>query len=133
MSGLIPFVVGLAGILLFVGVRFFENKRGARFFGPLRESLDASTVRIYRALVLGDIPRSYRKHVLHALRRAVHSFVVFLATLLRRIERMLSRAGHSLRPTRAERSQDRNPSQFLKTITPEKKGDGTPSSDSVKS
>jgi len=124
MTGLIPFSVGLVGLVLFIALRFFEEGRGARFFADPRASLDASVTRIWRALVLGGIPHSYRRDLFHMLRRVIHSSVVFLATFLRRVERMLSRAGHSLRPTRTERSHGRDPSAFLKTIAPDKKGNG---------
>lgn len=124
---MILFVVGFLGVVLFAMLRFFEEKRGQRFFADARNKLDAITTNAYRTVVVGELPHGYRVRLSQIAHNAVHAVVVFAASTLRHIERSLSRVSHRMRSTRAKNGNARDPSPFLKTITPEKKNgsDGT--------
>ena len=128
MIGLIPFIIGLLGTISFVFFRLWEVRRTRRFFENYRALLDRMTERLYGILVFGEIPRHYRTRLALVVRslshRAVHSAVL----ALRALERPLARVSHRMRMSAAE--SEREPSDFLKTITPQKK-DGKNEVDSV--
>lgn len=119
LIGGIPFVAGLVGLIGFGIVRMWEERRGTRIFARSRAALDRVTASAYRLLVTGDISHEYRVHLIKSIRTFVHQGVVLLVTFLRAIERPLSRLSHRMRvhepvPTHRE------PSEYLKTITPAK-------------
>lgn len=134
LAGMIPFIVGALGIVLFVAFRFFESGREHRFFAHQRKMLDTVTTRVYRTLVLGELPHSYRQLFIDAVRGALHSVVLVVVSVLRKIERPLSRMSHRMRAPRTKNGESRDPSAFLKTISPKKKmkkEDGNELEDSV--
>lgn len=133
LSGLIPFVIGFAGIVLFVIFRFVESSQSKRFFSGPRTNLDRMTTKVYRTLVLSDLPQGYRTRMKQGIQSMVHSILVFLASILRNIEQPLSRAGNRIRKNRTQHTDsDSGPSSYLKTITPSsEKSDGKDTSDPV--
>ncbi len=88
---------------------------------------------MYRAAVMGNIPEEYRLAVMRFLHTLAHDTVVFLVEGLRALERPLTRLSYRMRQT-APTPNGKEPSAFLKTITPEKKAgdnDGTTPSSGV--
>lgn len=126
--GLIPFSVGLVLAVLFVALRLWEVRRGSRFFESFRRALDRRAVALYRTLVFGEMPRRWRESLARFGNRVLHRSVRALVAGLRAIERPLSRMSHRMR-TNAQ-SGTREPSEFLKTITP-KRIDGKDDKNSV--
>lgn len=127
------FLAGLLGLSLYSAVRFFEVRHGKRVGEDVRRFLDRVSARLYRLFVFGEIPTAYRTWVLTALRAGTHRTVVFLVSLLRALERPLSRLNHRLRTPRVEVPARRDPSPFLKTIHEATKGNGKKTPDSVES
>lgn len=122
--GIVPFVLGLAGFVGFVVVRMWEARRGARIVETHRASLDATVASLWRTLVVGD-PGVMLRHQALALAHALsHRTLASFATLLRTIERPIARISHRMRMM-PPKAPTREPSEFLKTITPEKRDDTT--------
>ncbi|PIR84958.1 hypothetical protein COU15_03330 [Candidatus Kaiserbacteria bacterium CG10_big_fil_rev_8_21_14_0_10_45_20] len=128
MLGFIPFITGLIGITAFVLFRLWEAQRTERFFEQARKSLDSVAERLYRVMVFGEIPRHYRTKTATVLRFFSHHAIHTAVLALRSIERPLTRMSHRMRMSSSESKQE--PSDFLKTITPDKK-DGKSGVDSV--
>lgn len=116
MIGGIVFLVGVVGLLLFPGVLMFEAHRGTRFFDTGRARLDRITRRAYRMLVFGEIPHTYRFYLVRTFRLVTHRVIVGAVSLLRALERPLSRMSHRMR--RSNEVTLRAPSPFLQTISP---------------
>ncbi|MFQ5541012.1 MAG: hypothetical protein ACE5F4_02100 [Candidatus Paceibacteria bacterium] len=123
LSGLIPFTIGLVGILAFVSLRLFETRRGARFFERSRARFDEWTIRRWRAVVLGDIPHHARIRLVHSVRHGAHALVTALAAGFGALERLLARMSRRMRASarRTSTHEARDPSPFLKDIGGEKK------------
>lgn len=130
MIGIILFGVGLVGAIAFIVFRIIENAYGVRVFANARGAFDRIVTRVWRTLVLGDIPHTYRAWFFRAIHRATHGLVVGSANVLRRAEKTLSRIGHRTHPSRRYRDDLRSPSPFLKDIGDSKK-DGKKHNDSV--
>ncbi|MEK7613513.1 MAG: hypothetical protein AAB439_01390 [Patescibacteria group bacterium] len=118
------FLVGFIGFGFYLAVRFFEVRRGRRFFEVQRKKLDEFSVRLYRLCVFGELPTSYRLWFFKSLRHATHQGVVMLVALLRALERPLSRLNHRLRTPRVKTVEPRDPSPFLKTMADAQKKNG---------
>ena len=73
--------------------------------------------------VTGDIPRKYQEAIVHFSYRLAHETIVFLVEGLRAIERPLSGLSYRLRRS-VPAGNGKEPSAFLKTITPEKSAEG---------
>lgn len=119
--GITLFALGVLGTISLVLLRTVEVRRGKRFAEPARAYLDRVASRLYRLLVFGEIPTTYRSWALERFRALTHRSVVFLVGFLRAVERPLSRLNHRLRASRQAAQPSRDPSPFLKDITP-----GTP-------
>lgn len=120
MSGMIPFLVGFGGVLLYLVFRIVEVRTHVHLLSGLRKSLDRIAIRLYRSLVFGEIPHGYRVWLKEKSSHVAHGVVVFVVSILRNIERPLTRIGRRLR-ARAQSGESRAPSPFLKTITPKRK------------
>ena len=114
---LISSIVLLAGFVVF---RLWEEKRGAKFFASERAEGDAIVADLYRAAVMGNIPQKYREMFLAFVHTVTHAVVVLAVATLRAIERPLSRFSYQLRQS-APGVGKKEPSAFLKTLTPDKK------------
>ncbi|XKT74439.1 MAG: hypothetical protein ACJKTH_03730 [Patescibacteria group bacterium UBA2163] len=130
MIAFILFSVGLAGMIAFITFRIIESAHGVRVFAKTRDALDRAVTRLWRTLVLGDIPRTYRVWFFQAIHQATHTLVVSSAKALRKAEKTLSRIGHRTHPSRRYSADLRSPSPFLKDIGDSKK-DGKKHNDSV--
>ncbi|MBY0538828.1 hypothetical protein K2P56_00140 [Patescibacteria group bacterium] len=120
MWAAIPLVSSIVLLAGFVAFRVWEEKRGRKFFASERAEADAIVSDLYRALVMGNIPQKYREMFLAFVHNATHMIVVLAVSTLRAIERPLSRFSYRLRQ-RAPGVIGKEPSAFLKTLTPEKK------------
>lgn len=131
--GITLLVLGLLGVLSLILLRTVEVGRGARFFEKTRASADRVASRLYRLLVFGEIPTTYRSWALEQFRALTHRSVVFLVGFLRAVERPLSRLNHRLRASRQSTLPSRDPSPFLKDITPgaPSTSDGAPPTNQV--
>lgn len=118
--GMTLFALGVFGTVSLVVLRTVEVGRGKRFADPARSYLDRVASRLYRLLVFGEIPTTYRSWALEQFRALTHRSVVFLVGFLRAVERPLSRLNHRLRASRQATQSSRDPSPFLKDIAPEK-------------
>lgn len=131
MWAAIPLVTSIVLLGAFVAFRLWEEKRGKKFFADARAEGDEIVSDLYRAAVMGNIPHRYRHMLLAFLHNLTHAGVVLAVAVLRAIERPLSRFSYRLRQ-RAPGVTKKEPSAFLKTITPEKKDDAN-STDSLNS
>jgi hypothetical protein len=120
MWAAIPLVSSIVLLAGFVAFRMWEEKRGAKFFAAQRAEGDEIVSDLYRAVVMGNIPQKYREMFLAFLHNLTHAVVVLAVATLRAIERPLSRFSYRLRQ-RAPNTAAKEPSAFLKTLTPEKK------------
>lgn len=113
-------VIALTAILGFLSLRRYEVAHGVRFLETQRSMLDMRAVTLWRMLVLGGIPLSWRTYVrsiVHDLTRlGVHSAV----ELVRAVERPLAKLSYKMRVS-APKSGSAPVSSFLRTITPDKK------------
>jgi hypothetical protein len=128
MWAVIPLVASILLLGAFVAFRLWEEKRGRKFFAGVRADGDEIVTDLYRAAVMGNIPHRYREMFLTFLHNATHTAVVLAVASLRAIERPLSRFSYRLRQ-RGPGVVRKEPSAFLKTITPDKKdtnSDSTP-------
>lgn len=119
----ILFGAGLLGLVGFWYLRVWEERRGARLMASPRAAWDARFAKAHEAMVRGDFARTARAALLAALHSLSHRALASLVALLRAIERPLARISHRMRvppPT----SPPREPSEFLKTITPDKQNGG---------
>ncbi|MDO8523974.1 MAG: hypothetical protein Q7R74_01960 [bacterium] len=123
MSAAVTFLIALALLVAFVVFRFWEEKRGVRLFAEKRAAADTVVAEMYRAAVMGNIPAEYRIAVIRFLHTLAHDTVVFLVEGLRAVERPLTRLSYRMRQS-APASNGKEPSAFLKTITPEKPANG---------
>jgi len=124
------FLVGIIGLVLYVLLRVFEVRRGARFSEQVRVQSDRLSTRLYRLAVFGELPSSYRSWFLKEFRTFTHRVVVFLVATLRAIERPLSRLNHRLRAPYVKKTPPADTSPFLKTMSDTTKhhGEKPPSS-----
>lgn len=131
MWAAIPLISSILLLAGFIAFRLWEEKRGMKFFAAERAEADAIVNDLYRAAVMGNIPEKYREIFLAFLHNVTHSVVVLAVATLRAIERPLSRFSYRLRQS-APGATGKEPSAFLKTLTPEKKnGNGTPPESAV--
>jgi len=125
MWAAITFFVSLVLMIAYVLFRMEEEKRGVKVWAHAREEADQHVLHAYRTAVMGDIPHHFRTEFLKLGHAISHAIVVLAVQVLRAIERPLSRLSHQMRRN-APVGNGKEPSQFLKTITPDKKKeDGT--------
>ena len=122
MGASVTFFISLALLAAFVVFRFWEEKRAQRVWVDTRSAADVVVSDMYHAAVTGDIPQKYQAAVVHFLYALAHDTVVFLVEGLRAVERPLSRLSYRLRRS-VPAGSGKEPSAFLKTITPEKKSE----------
>ena len=130
LASIIPFCVGLVGLSAFGFVRLWEERRGARVFPVLRARLDRAALRLWHMSVSGEVSREYRLHLFRAAHALAHRIIVDLAMFLQRIERPLFRMSRRMRTSIAKEGR-REPSEFLKTITPDKKIESVDTTDTL--
>jgi len=123
MSAAVTFLLSLSLLTAFVLLRFWEEKRGVKAFAPFRKSADEVVSEMYKGAITGNISTKYRAELIHFLHTLTHDTVVFLVEGLRALERPLTRLSYRMRQS-APPPTTREPSEFLKTITPDKKGEG---------
>jgi hypothetical protein len=124
MWAAIPFFASLALLGAFMWYRTKEEASGKLAFAKERAELDAKVEKIYRAAVMGDIPSHFRIFLLKLGHQIAHAVVVLTVKALRAAERPLTRFSYHLRRN-APVASGKGPSEFLKTISPVKKEDGT--------
>ena len=117
--GIIPFVLGLAGLVGFWFVREREEQRGTRLAESHRATLDRVVAEAYHTLVAGDALHTHRLRFFALVHNVSHRVVIALVAALRAVERPLARVSHRMRMEPPK--SPREPSEFLKTITPDKK------------
>jgi hypothetical protein len=130
MDASVTFFLSLILLLAFLALRFFEEKRGYRAWAGVRTKADRVVSDMYKAAVMGSIPVEYREAFARFLHSLAHDSLLFLVESLRAIERPLTRLSYRMRQS-APASTDKTPSEFLKTITPEKKTESTSTTDRV--
>lgn len=133
MIGGVIFLIGIIGLASILIVRAVEVRNQKRFLSDFRDTADQKVSDVYKTLVLGEIPQEYRVTLQKWMRDMTHSTIVFLARILRAVERPLSRLGHRVRQSDIDGAR-REPSHYLRTISPTKKSgekDGKIETDSV--
>ena len=131
LFGVVPFVLGLSGIVLYALWRSIEIRRQSRAFEATRARLDVFATRLYRLFVFGELPATYRARLAKFAQSVAHSTVMFLVSMLRAVERPLSRLSHRMRVIRAKENKPPDSSSFLKTLSSSKRKDGEKPTDSV--
>jgi hypothetical protein len=116
--------VGLGGLVGFWFLRLWETRRGVRLWEERRRALDTAVSEAYRAVVAGDALVTHRMHIFAVIHSLSHRALTVLVILLRTIERPLARISHRMRMS-PPKVATREPSDFLKTLTPEKKSADT--------
>lgn len=116
----IPFVVGLGGLIGIWLFRSWEVKRGRRMWEDRRRLLDTTVAEAYRAIVAGDALRTHRARIFALAHSLSHRALTALVLILRTIERPLARISYRMRAA-PPKIPAREPSEFLKTLMPEKK------------
>lgn len=119
MGAAVTFFISLFLLVAFVAFRFLEERRGQRAWATTRASADVVVSDMYRAAVTGDIPRKYQDAIVHFLYTLAHDMIVFIIEGLRAIERPLAQLSYRLRRS-VPSGNGKEPSAFLKTITPER-------------
>jgi hypothetical protein len=122
---IIPFVVGAGGLTGFWCFRLWEAKRGVRVWDTRRRALDAAVGNAYHALVAGDALAAHRLRIFALVHAITHRSLAWFVDILRAVERPLARVSYRMRMA-PPKAPAREPSEFLKTITPEKKSTETP-------
>lgn len=113
-------LVALVAMLGLISVRRLELARGMRFFDTQRSVLDARAAELWEALVLGGLPVSWRAYVRAVFHDLGQVLVHTAVEVVRAVERPLAKLSYKMRVT-APKSGTKPVSDFLKTITPEKK------------
>jgi hypothetical protein len=116
----IPFVTSLIILGGFLGFRVWEEKQGRRLFAAAREKADEKVEAFYTGMVTGNIPTHWRQAAIVLLKKLTHALVVLLAKGLGNIQRSLFQLSHRLRRG-VPSANGKSPSEFLKTISPQKK------------
>ncbi len=117
----ITFLISLVLLVGFVLFRLGEEKKGVMLWREMRQSTDAAVSDAYRKAVMGNLPSNWRVAFMSFAHQVSHAAVVLTVELLRAIERPLLRLSHRMRRGGAPTGTGKEPSEFLKTITPEKK------------
>jgi len=132
MAAAFTFAIAFILLAVFLAFRFWEERRGRRVWGAARDSADVVVVDMYSAAVMGNVPQKYRIALVALLHAIAHEAVVSAVRALQAVERPLARLSHRLRQS-APRGNGKEPSAFLKTITPEKRSEypSTKSTDSL--
>lgn len=127
--GVIPFVAGIIGLVGFWCFRVWEARRfehgTPRLWDDTRKDLDVAVATAYQAVATGDALRAGRTRLFALVHAASHRALLALVALLRAIERPLARHSYRMRMM-PPKPPTREPSEFLKTITPEKKSETGP-------
>lgn len=132
MVGVTLFIGGFVGLTLYTVFLVWEQSRGERVFATFRARCDEAASNTYRTLVFGELPRTYRSHMVLQGRKLIHDGIHSLAALLRAVERPLSRTSRRMQHAHeAENGEARTPSPFLKDIADERKKNGKNPQDSV--
>lgn len=119
MGASVTFFISLFLLIAFIAFRFWEERRESRVLARARAAADVLVSDMYQSAVSGDIPKKYQTAIVHFLYTLAHDTVVFLVEGLRAIERPLSQLSYRLRRS-VPVANGKEPSAFLKTITPEK-------------
>lgn len=122
-SALVVIILALSAGLAFVSMRRFEESRGIRLFNERRVALDSYASSLWEALVLGGIPVAWRKHAALLIHGVTHEGVRQAVEVVRAVERPLARLSYKMRVS-APKGAGAPVSDFLKTITPDKTGNG---------
>ncbi len=120
ITPLLTILVALCAIAAVFAVRRVELVRGTRFFEPVRASFDTWATDMWAALVMGGIPVSWRSYVRAVVHDLTHLLVRIAVEVVRAIERPLAKLSYKMRVS-APKSGAAPVSEFLKTLTPEKK------------
>lgn len=133
MIGGIIFSVGALGLISVAGLLMWEVRSGNRLFAGVRATCDTVVARVYRTLVFGEIPHTYRTSLVTYVRRGTHYLVIILISILRSVEQPLSRMSRRMRYSDRQRESGatRTPSSFLTDITPVQKKHSEKGEDSV--
>ncbi len=117
----ITFFITLVLLIGYVLYRIGEEKRGIKLWAHARESADAEITSAYKNAVMGNLPSNWRNTFVLFARRVSHAAVVLAVEALRAVERELLKISHRMRRGGAPTGTGKEPSEFLKTITPDKK------------
>jgi hypothetical protein len=121
MTGpLVLILVALMAMLTLISVRRYETAKGMRFFDSYRETFDVYAAQLWVGVVLGGIPVSWRTYARAVVHDVTHTGVRLAVEVIRAIERPLARLSYKMRVS-APKGAGAPVSDFLRTITPEKK------------
>lgn len=109
--------------LIFLAGKAWEIRRGVRVYDSVRTMLDQYASEIYTALVTGGIPLRWRQSVTLFMHQSTHALVQAAVHGLRAVERPLARLSYRMRVSKPK-AGGAEVSEFLKTITPDKQGNG---------
>ena len=124
MWATIPLFASIALLVAFFLFREWEEKRGRKAWAPARLEADRRVADLYNKMVMGSIPQSWREAVIAFLHQATHTVVVWTVAGLRAAERPLARLSYRMRQ-QAPAGTGKGPSEFLKTMSEKKNGNGT--------
>ncbi len=113
-------LIALSAILGFFSLRRYETAHGIRFLNAQRSVLDERALELWRTMVLGGVPLSWRNYVKALIHSATHFGVQSAVEAVRALERPLARLSYKMRVS-APKGGGAPVSNFLRTITPEKK------------
>ena len=120
LAPLIIILVALSAMLGFLSLRRLEVARGMRYFDTERAVLDQHAEIMWMKLIHGGIPLSWRTYAGVILHDITHLGVHSAVELVRAVERPLARLSYKMRVS-APKGGGAPVSNFLRTITPEKK------------
>lgn len=124
MYSSIILAVGFGGLVGFWFFRLWEARRGVRLWEERRRALDTLVSEVYQVVIAGDALAGYRARIFSFMHSLSHRALTALVILLRTIERPLARVSYRMRMA-PPKTPTREPSEFLKTLTTEKKSTDT--------
>lgn len=120
LAPLILLLIALSAMLGFLSLRRVEVARGVRYFDTGRTLLDSRAEELWVKLVTGGVPLSWRHFASVVLHDLGHLGVHTAVEVVRAMERPLAKLSYKMRVS-APKSGNAPVSDFLRTITPEKK------------
>ncbi len=106
--------------LTYLGL-WMERAAGKKVFSETRAGFDNAIAAFFNSAVLGGVPNEWRDQFVKSTHDVIHLMVQVGVSVLRALERPLSRLSYRMR-MRQPQATATEVSEFLKTITPERRG-----------
>ena len=114
----ITFFITLVLLIGYVAYRIGEEKRGVKLWAKARANADAEIEHAYKSAVMGNLPSNWRIAFVQFTHQISHAVVLLSVEVLRAVERELLKISHRMRRGGVPTGTGKEPSDFLKTITP---------------